>query len=305
MAEAEKYMKTSLLKWKPDYDNAAVEYGKAATCFKNGKSLEQARDCHLKSAECHRKNGDKFHAGKALENAALVCRDLKDYDKTADHGEEAAQLFVEAGVPDTAVHTLDKIAKTVEVYTINRAVQLYLKAADVVDNEDRSRQAIEYLGKAARLLVRQQQLEEALKVIDREIKAHLTIDGLGNIFKLVCVRTLIHLTIGDYVTAERECRRGSETYPGFINSEECVLTEQLLEAYDQGDKELATKILNGHTFKYLDNEYAKLARNLTVPEMGCGAGGVSMAEERRQRHAAMEAGGGDEEEEDEYADGLC
>jgi len=174
LAEAEKYMKTSLLKWKPDYDNAAVEYGKAATCFKNGKSLEQARDCHLKSAECHRKNGDKFHAGKALENAALVCRDLKDYDKTADHGEEAAQLFVEAGVPDTAVHTLDKIAKTVEVYTINRAVQLYLKAADVVDNEDRSRQAIEYLGKAARLLVRQQQLEEALKVIDREIKAHLT-----------------------------------------------------------------------------------------------------------------------------------
>ena len=44
-----------------------------------------------------------------------------------DLGEQAAQHFREANVPDTAVHTLDKIAKTVEVYTPSRAVQLYLK----------------------------------------------------------------------------------------------------------------------------------------------------------------------------------
>ena len=44
-----------------------------------------------------------------------------------DLGEEAAQNFREGNVLDTAVHTLDKIAKTVEVYTPSRAVQLYLK----------------------------------------------------------------------------------------------------------------------------------------------------------------------------------
>jgi len=307
LAEAEQAMKTSLLKWKPDYDNAAVAYGKAATCFKNAKSLEKAKDCQLKSAECHRKNGDKFHAGKALEQAALIYRDLKDYEKTADLGDEAAQNFREANVPDTAVHTLDKIAKTVEVYTPARAVQLYLKAAEIVDLDDRNRQAIEYLGKAARLLVRQQQYEEALKIISREIDSHMAIEAYTYVYKLVAVRTLIYLTIGDYLTAERECRKGLTTFPGFGDSEEAIVTEQLLEAYDQGDKEVATQILNSQKFKYLDNEYAKLARNLRVPEIGCGAGGVSLAEERRQRYAVISSQEGqeDEEEEDEYADGIC
>ena len=78
------------------------------------------------------------------------------------------------------------------------------------------------------------------------------------------------------------------------------------QAYDQGDKEVATQILNSQKFKYLDNEYAKLARNLRVPEMGCGAGGVSLAEERRQRYAVITSEEGKEEEEDdEYADGIC
>ena len=47
--------------------------------------------------------------------------------------------------------------------------------------------------------------------------------------KLVAVRTLVYLTIGDYLTAERECRKGLTTYPGFGDSEEAVITEQLLE----------------------------------------------------------------------------
>ena len=49
------------------------------------------------------------------------------------------------------------------------------QAAEIVDVNDRSRQAIEYLGKAARLLVRQQQYEEALKIISREIDAHISV----------------------------------------------------------------------------------------------------------------------------------
>ena len=44
-----------------------------------------------------------------------------------------------------------------------------------METEERRRQAIEYLGKAARLLVRQQQYEEALTIIAREIDAHLSV----------------------------------------------------------------------------------------------------------------------------------
>ena len=57
----------------------------------------------------------------------------------------------------------------------------------------------------------------------------MQIEAYTYVYKLVAVRTLIFLTIGDYLTAERECRKGLTTYPGFGDSEEAVVTEQLLE----------------------------------------------------------------------------
>ena len=46
--EAEKALKTGLFKWNPDYDTAASEYTKAATCFKLGNSPEKCKEvCSL------------------------------------------------------------------------------------------------------------------------------------------------------------------------------------------------------------------------------------------------------------------
>ena len=47
-------LKTSFLKWKPDYELAADSYTKAATCFKNAKELVQCRDCLYKAADCYK-----------------------------------------------------------------------------------------------------------------------------------------------------------------------------------------------------------------------------------------------------------
>jgi hypothetical protein len=53
---AEKHLKTSLLKWRPDYDSAADEYDKAATCFRNCKNFVQCKECLLKVVDCHKQN---------------------------------------------------------------------------------------------------------------------------------------------------------------------------------------------------------------------------------------------------------
>ncbi|CAL1532352.1 unnamed protein product [Lymnaea stagnalis] len=48
---ADKYLKTSLFKWKPDQDGAAAEYLKAATAFRNAKALDQAKESYIKVGE--------------------------------------------------------------------------------------------------------------------------------------------------------------------------------------------------------------------------------------------------------------
>lgn len=57
-------MKTSLLKWKPDYELAADSYSKAATCFKSAKDLQKAKECLYKAADCYKQARGFFSAAK-------------------------------------------------------------------------------------------------------------------------------------------------------------------------------------------------------------------------------------------------
>ncbi|CAH0703131.1 unnamed protein product [Spodoptera exigua] len=79
---AEKFLKTSLLRWKPDYDSAADEYSQAAQCYRIARDAANSKDCHLKASECYKKNNAFFHAAKALENAVLVCKDTATPQET-------------------------------------------------------------------------------------------------------------------------------------------------------------------------------------------------------------------------------
>ena len=47
-------LKTSFLKWKPDFELAADSYEKAATCYKTAKDLPKCRDCLYKAVDCYK-----------------------------------------------------------------------------------------------------------------------------------------------------------------------------------------------------------------------------------------------------------
>merc|ERR1719309_724781 len=85
MAKGDKYLKTSFTKWKPDYDSAASEYGKAAVCFKNAKQYEEAKDAYLKEAEYHTENKALFHAAKAIEQAGMMMKEQKKMYKEIEN----------------------------------------------------------------------------------------------------------------------------------------------------------------------------------------------------------------------------
>ncbi|EDL09724.1 mCG21812, isoform CRA_a [Mus musculus] len=232
LAKAEKYLKTGFLKWKPDYDSAASEYGKAAVAFKNAKQFEQA---------------------KLIENV--------DPEK---------------------------------------AVQLYQQTANVFENEERLRQAVELLGKASRLLVRGRRFDEAALSIQKEKNIYKEIENYPTCYKKTIAQVLVHLHRNDYVAAER-CVRESYSIPGFNGSEDCAALEQLLEGYDQQDQDQVSEVCNSPLFKYMDNDYAKLGLSLVVPGGGIKKKSPATPQAKPDGAAGMAA----EEEEDEYSGGLC
>ncbi len=52
--QAEKALKTSIMKWSPDHDSAGDEYSKAATCFKVAKCPEEALGALDKACNCYK-----------------------------------------------------------------------------------------------------------------------------------------------------------------------------------------------------------------------------------------------------------
>ncbi|KAK2506110.1 hypothetical protein MC885_002990 [Smutsia gigantea] len=242
LAKAEKYLKTGFLKWKPDYDSAASEYGKAA-----------------------------------YEQAGMMLKEMQKLPEAVQLIEKASTMYLENGTPDTAAMALERAGKLIENVDPAKAVQLYQQTANVFENEERLRQAVEF--------------DEAALSIQKEKNIYKEIENYPTCYKKTIAQVLVHLHRNDYVAAER-CVR--ESY-----SEDCAALEQLLEGYDQQDQEQVSEVCNSPLFKYMDNDYAKLGLSLVVP-----GGGIKKKAAAAQAKPEGTAPGA-EEDEDEYAGGLC
>ncbi|KAF7245294.1 Gamma-soluble NSF attachment protein [Varanus komodoensis] len=298
IAKAEKYLKTGLLKWKPDYDSAATEYSKAAVAFKNAKQFDQAKEAYYREALSHENNK------AAYEQAGMMLKEMQQHHDAVELIQKASMMYLENGTPDTAAIALDRAGK----YVCNlKALISYLeKQVDssgcLYQNEERLRQAVEMYGKASRLLVRSRRLDEAAVSIQKEKSIYKDIENYPTCYKKTIAQVLVHLHRNDYVAAEK-CVRESYSIPGFTESEDYAALEQLLEGYDQQDQDQVSDVCNSPLFKYMDNDYAKLGLSLTVP-----GGGVKkkspVTPQGKAGGPAVAASHGNEED-DEYAGGLC
>ncbi len=151
--KAEKALKTSFFKRTPDYDTAGDSYSRAATNYKIGGDKAKALDCLEKACNCYKELRSLFQAARMLEQATLMARDMSQLDKVVDFAERGALLYRQDGANESGAQLLEKAAKIVEGTSPEKAVGLYLKAAETVTVEERPRECGEYISKAARLQV--------------------------------------------------------------------------------------------------------------------------------------------------------
>uniref|UniRef100_A0A8C4QIQ9 Gamma-soluble NSF attachment protein n=1 Tax=Eptatretus burgeri TaxID=7764 RepID=A0A8C4QIQ9_EPTBU len=226
--------------------------------------------------------------------------EMQRYPEAVGLIEKACIMYQENGTPDTAALALERAAKLVEGVNSDKAIELYSSAADVYETEERTRQAAELYGKVSRLLVRSRRLDEAAQSLEKEKILCCQTENYPLCFKKTIAQVLVHLHRNDYVAADKALR---ETYsiPGFSGSEDSGALGSLLEAYDQLDQDGVSRVCLSPLFKYMDNEYAKLAVSLTVP-----GGGVSKKVPEAGSTGMEQGSHGDvDDDEDEYSGGLC
>ncbi|XP_037032409.1 gamma-soluble NSF attachment protein-like isoform X1 [Bradysia coprophila] len=295
--QAEKSLKTGLLKWRPDYDIACDEYQKAATCYRNAKSFDQCKECLMKAAECHMQNRSLFHAAKCFEQVnennnktekyfsllqtiygegavdtfdltishfqvILILKEQNNFGEIESLAHRACRLYQQQGSPEAAASALDKAAKIIENIHPEQALNLYQHAIEVVMIEDHSRQGAGYATKVSRIMVRLGMFDQAADALRREICLNQQTESYQAIGRLAVALVLVQLARGDSVAAEKAFKE----WGNCCDANEVQTLEMLLQAYDDEDPDLARQALASPFIKHMDVEYARLARDLQLPK---------------------------------------
>ena len=95
-----------------------------------GKSWEKAKEAHLKAAEAYANCGSLYHAGKQLEQAINMVRDLGQLDQVELLAERGGLLYRQAGSPESAAQLMVRAAKLLEMKEPGKAVGLYKKVRE-------------------------------------------------------------------------------------------------------------------------------------------------------------------------------
>ncbi|XP_026760838.1 gamma-soluble NSF attachment protein-like [Galleria mellonella] len=292
---AEKFLKTSLLRWKPDYDSAADEYSQAAQCYRIARDLNKSKECHLKASEYYKKNRSFFHAGKALENAIIVSKETATPDDLYSLAVESSSLYQQHGSGDSGAGVLDKAAKILEENSPELAVKLFQQAADVSSTESSQHQGSEYISKASRILVKLQMYDQAVDSLRREIGFHQEAGNTGAVGRLTVAIVLVQLARGDAVAAEKAYKEWGNN----CEVPEMQTIEQLLQAYDEEDRDSAKRALASPFIRNMDVEYARLATTIPLPEGIDPAPKASVRENAAPSYVSANAGNAIKHQEDE------
>lgn len=262
-SKAESHLEVSYwrLKFSPDWDSAADEYSKAATCFKIAKSWDECLNAHENACTGYKNSGSIYHAAKQLDMSTLICRDKGDLSKIESLASRGGLMYRQSGYPEAAKGLLTKAAKMIEQSLPMDAASLYKKACETVTTEDRHAEGAQHLESAAKLMVRNKHYDEAADILHHALCLYSE-GGAGHTAGRTVLRlVLVQLGRGDSVAASKVY----STWGGYCGTYDAQLILQLTKGFNELDHDLAVQGLNSSTLKDLDNDYVRLARNLVPP----------------------------------------
>jgi len=231
-------------------------------------------------------------AGKNYENAGDFAVALKQLPEAVQLFQNAAHMFSSNGTGERAGDSLAKAAKALENDDSEAALKLYEEVVECYESEETGmRKAVETTRKAVNLMLQQNKLDEAIKLLNKQIELDLKSKQKSDLPKAYLSSIIVHLANNDMVAAGKAYDSYLQT-EGFTQSKECIVAGQLLDAFETGSMESVKNCLNQQVFSFLPNQITKLARDLTISGVASSGGG---AREKSHEH------GSKEEDEDDLA----
>jgi len=266
LKEADKLVKTTMFRWKPDWDNAQPLYEKAATCFKTAKIYDKAKYAYKKSAECFVGMKLDTNGAKNLEEAGNMAKEEKSIIEAAELYKQASNLMRANGNTDRAADTLVKAAKAIEDSDEDFAISLVKEAINVYEADDKIIYATQTFKYAISLTLINKKYVEALEFLHMQAEAAIKLNRESDLFKMHLSMIIVNLHLNNYKQAE-DVYSDAIQNGGFSRSAEGVVSGLIMDSYQQADQQKMKDATSKQIVTFLDNQVAKLAINLKVPDI--------------------------------------
>ncbi|CAJ0929414.1 unnamed protein product, partial [Mesorhabditis belari] len=274
--KAAECLKTSMIKLKfnPDYDGAATALERASVCYKNAGDPKKAAKVLQDAAGYYEQTRNGFHAAKARENAAILLRDAGDTTAAFTLLEQAINGYAECGSMDTAALSIDRGVKLVEKDQPEKAIMLYERGLELVQQSDRSKMAGEFLTGITKLSLRLEDYPRAIRSIRMEIEKYAEVKESLRIGQLALGAVLVQLAREDYVAALKEYAWAIQQCPDFERTDDAAACQSLIASYEAGDDSAFQNALRRGNVRSMDNDYLRLQKKLKVPTVVRSEGGL-------------------------------
>ena len=281
-------MTTTMTRWSPNYEEAAVCFERAATVFRLAKQFLRAADAYERASQVRERLGEPFLAAKHMEACGMMLVEERramggdregegrgdaargeeggaDEDGPASKFREAADLYVMSGNEQAAAEALMKGAEHMrEEGRGEEAYEAYDAAADRLCAAGASAEAPRALREAARAAVEGGAPALACAALVKLASLHSKKSQYQAMCKAYLCCITAWLAAGELGSA-RESLGDFVCVDGFEQSAEGDAAVKLVAAFDTGELD-RVKAATGHdAFRYLDNFFATLARRLPSP----------------------------------------
>lgn len=263
MKEGDKLSKTNIFRWKADWDSAALAYEKAANAFRSAKIYDSAKYCFLRLSLCQTHMDVYYLAAKSMENASAMAKELKETQECANLLLESCKLYRTNGNSFQAADTMTKAAKLLEDIDLNQTIKLLTDACELFELDDKDHFSGDTFKQTISMLLKHKKYTEAVDLMILQNRVFVKLEQNHDLHKSCLSVITISLATDDIVASKKYYEQFLD-YPSFIHSQEGTTAQELITAFDNHDVDGVKKIVSRHIFNFLDNQVAKIAKNLSI-----------------------------------------
>jgi len=268
--KAKKFMSTTLLRWKPDYEQAARFLRDAIKEYHMcGPSCqEQLINALLDSSKAHEEISSFHIAAEAAETAAKIFLERNNKTKSVQTFKKAGDLYGLNNSHNKSSSNYVKAADILAKEDPTGAITLLQEACQKYVEEDRPEFHESTFKKAVTICVQNKRIDDALYFLRKQIPLQLRMRETfeSDVYKnhLAIIVLLMHKGLVD--EADSELRKQSNIL-SYSSSSEFFAASDLLSAYYNGSSEELENVLKRHSaFKYIHNSITSIARCLSLSE---------------------------------------